>query len=394
MKEFLWKHFVKDYENYTDPEVRGRYTRLTGTMGITVNTILCVLKIILGVIIHSIAVVADGAHDMADSLAAFITLIGARISRKPADDEHPYGHARAEYVASLTVSVIILIVGYELMKNSVEKCIHPSETTFSWLMVGFMVFAILLKGASALFTIATGKHINSLPVIAAGTDNRNDVIASIIIVCGMLIHNFTGVELDGYLGCMFSIFIIYSGIMIIRQTVDQILGARPDPEVVKEMEEIIKDHPVVLDVHDMVIYSYGPGRNFGSFHAEVDADRDIMEIHDAIDHIERELQHKLNINVTCHIDPVYINDPKRNELDEAIREILNEYEAIEGFHDLRIVHDKGRTKLSFDVVVAPGKKYSVREITERLREEVKKTDPDMDLDVKFDQAYTVISDKK
>ena len=390
MKEFFWKHFVKGYENKDDPEVRAGYTRLTGTMGILVNTVLCVLKIILGLAIKSIAVVADGAHDMADSLAAFITLIGARISRKPADEDHPYGHARAEYVASLTVSVLILIVGYELLKNSVDKCLHPQETIFSWAMVGFMVFAILLKGASALFTIATGKHIDSLPVIAAGTDNRNDVIASIIVVCGMLIHHFTGVELDGYMGCLFSLFIIYSGIMIIRQTVDQILGARPDPEVVKEMEEIIKSHDVILDVHDMVIYSYGPGRNFGSFHAEVDADRDIMEIHDAIDHIERELRERLNINVTCHMDPVYVNDPVRNELDDRIGAVLDEYEAVKGFHDLRILHDEDRTKVSFDVEVVPGKDFNSEEISGKLANAIKSMNEELEIDINFDQAYTVI----
>ncbi|MBR6473747.1 MAG: cation transporter [Firmicutes bacterium] len=389
MKEFFWKHFVKDYENYKDPEVRAGYTRLTGTMGILVNTVLCIAKIILGLAIHSIAVIADGAHDMADSLVALITLIGARISRKPADKDHPYGHARAEYIASLTVSVIILIVGYELLKNSVLKCLHPVETTFSWLMVGFMIFAILLKGASALFTIATGKHIDSLSVIAAGTDNRNDVIASIIIVCGMLVHHFTGVELDGYLGCMFSLFIVYSGIMIIRQTVNQLLGARPDPEVVSEMEEIIKSHSVILDVHDMVIYSYGPGKTFGSFHAEVDADRDIMEIHDAIDHIEREVLERLNINVTCHMDPVYVNDPVRNQLDDDIRTVLEDYDAVEGFHDLRILHDKGKAKVSLDVVLTPGKAYSAEEITDRIKEVIKKTDETLELDISFDQAYTI-----
>ena len=389
MKEFLWKHFVKDYENYKDPEVRAGYTRLTGTMGILVNTVLCIVKIILGLAIHSIAVIADGAHDMADSLAACITLIGARLARRPADEKHPYGHARIEYLASLVVSAIILVVGYELMKNSIMKCLHPTETTFSWLMVGFMVFAILLKGASALFTIATGKHIDSLPVIAAGTDNRNDVIASIIIVIGMLIHHFTGVELDGYLGCMFSLFIIYSGIMIIRKTVDQILGARPDPEVVSEMEEIIKSHSVILDVHDMVIYSYGPGKTFGSFHAEVDADRDIMEIHDAIDHIEREVLERLNINVTCHMDPVYVNDPVRNQLDDAIRAVLADYDAVESFHDLRIIHDKGKAKVSLDVVLTPGKAYPAEEIMEKLKQIVKAADETYELDISFDQAYTV-----
>lgn len=390
MKEFIWKHLVKDYENYRDPEVRARYTVMTGNLGIAVNTILCVLKIILGIAIKSVAVIADGAHDMADSLAAFITLIASRISRKPADEDHPYGHARAEYVASLTVSAVILVVGFELLKTSFEKCLHPSETTFSWLMVGFMVFAILLKGSSALFIIATGKHIDSLPVIAAGTDNRNDVIASIIIVIGMLIHHFTGVELDGYMGLLFSLFIIYSGIGIIKKTVDQILGARPDPEVVKEMEDIIKSHPVVLGVHDIVIHSYGPGRTYASFDAEVDAESSVVEIHDAIDHIEREIKEKLNIQVTCHMDPVYADDPIKKELSRVIGGVLKSHDEVSGFHDIRIVNDEGRTVVSVDVEIAPGKAFSGSGISREIEEAVKKIDGSFETEISFDQGYTVI----
>lgn len=161
MKEFIWKKFIKDHENIKDPIVRSRYTRLTGFMGIAVNTVLCVIKIIIGLTIHSIAVMADGIHDMADSLAASVTLIGANLAKKPADEDHPYGHARSEYIASLVVSGIIMFVGYELLKNSVEKCMHPVESEFSWAIVGFMVFAILLKGSSSLFIIATGKRIDS-----------------------------------------------------------------------------------------------------------------------------------------------------------------------------------------------------------------------------------------
>ena len=327
MKTWIWKKFIKDYENVRDPEVRGRYTKLTGTLGIIVNTVLCVIKIILGAAIGSIAVIADGIHDMADSLAACITLLGAYISRRPADSEHPYGHARAEYLASLAVSAIVLIVGVELMKNSVDKILHPTPTEFSWLMVGFMILAILLKGSQALFTIATGKHIDSLPVIAAGTDNRNDVITSIIIVTGMLIHHFAGLDLDGWMGGLVSLFILWSGITLIKSTVSPILGESPDEDLMNQMEEIIASHPQILGIHDLRVYNYGPGRNFATFHAEVDASSDLLAVHDQIDHIERELSQKLGIEVTGHMDPVVLGIAAEKLGSKAKIEIIEMHSA-------------------------------------------------------------------
>lgn len=387
MKEFLWRKFVKDYENYKDPEVRGRYTKLTGTLGIVVNSVLCVVKIILGLGIHSIAVVADGAHDMADSVAALITLIGARIARKPADKDHPYGHARVEYLCSLVVSAIVLIVGFELLKNSVDKCIHPQPTDFSWLMVGFMVFAILLKGSQALFTIATGRHINSLPVIAAGTDNRNDVITSIIIVIGMLVHHFTGYDLDGYMGCIVSLFILYSGISLIRETIDPLLGEPPDREVIDEMHSIIMSHPEVIGVHDLVIYNYGPGRTFASFHAEVDSRGDILEIHDVIDRIERELDEKMNINAACHMDPIVLDDPVRIRMQEVIAKTIMDIDSVESYHDLRVVPGTTHTNIIFDLVLTPGMKASREEIRKQLEDAVKREGRQYEIVINFDQSF-------
>ena len=351
MKTWIWKKFIKDYENVRDPEVRGRYTKLTGTLGIIVNTVLCVIKIILGAAIGSIAVIADGIHDMADSLAACITLLGAYISRRPADSEHPYGHARAEYLASLAVSAIVLIVGVELMKNSVDKILHPTPTEFSWLMVGFMIFAILLKGSQALFTIATGKHIDSLPVIAAGTDNRNDVITSIIIVAGMLIHHFAGLDLDGWMGGLVSLFILWSGITLIKNTISPILGESPDEDLMNQMEEIIASHPQILGIHDLRVYNYGPGRNFATFHAEVDASSDLLAVHDQIDHIERELSQKLGIEVTGHMDPVVLDDPLQDQLQQAVADALSSFDNVEDFHDLRIVSDPAGKTVCVDIVL-------------------------------------------
>lgn len=387
MKEFLWKKFVKDYENSKDPEVRSRYTRLTGVLGIVTNSVLCVLKIILGFTINSIAVVADGAHDMVDSLAACITLVGAKIARRPADKNHPYGHARAEYLASLVISAIVLIVGYELMMTSIDKCIHPTETEFSWLMIGFMLLAIILKGSQALFTIATGKHINSLPVIAAGTDNRNDVISSIIIVIGMLIHHFAGYNLDGYMGCIVSLFILYSGVMLIRETISPLLGEPPDKETVDEMHNIIMAHDKILGVHDMVIYNYGPGKEFASFHAEVDSREDMMEIHDVIDNTEKELSDKLKMTVTCHMDPIDVDNPVRLSMQSVIAEAAEKFEEIEDFHDLRVAPGRTHTKIIFDVVLTAGAKVSKDAIIEAMDNAVKRENETYEVAINFDNAY-------
>ncbi len=387
MKEFIWKTFIKDYENTKDPLVRQRYTKLTGTLGIVVNSLLCVAKIVLGTMIHSIAVVADGLHDMADSLAACITLIGARIARKPADKHHPYGHARIEYISSLVISAIVLIVGWQLLTTSIQRVLHPVAMHFSWLMVGFMVVAILLKGSQALFTIATGKHIKSLPVIAAGTDNRNDVITSIIIVIGMLVHHYTGLELDGYMGCIVSLFILWSGISLIRETIHPLLGEAPDRETVEAMYEIILSHPDVLGVHDLIIYNYGPGKSFASFHAEVDSRGNLIQVHDMIDHIEQELTTKLQMTVTCHMDPVEVDNPIRIQMQTLVQQELKAFDAIESFHDLRVVPGSMKTRIIFDVVVTPGKKISREEVTEQLDRAVKEVDPTYEIIINFDQAF-------
>ena len=387
MKEFLWRKFVKDYENYKDPEVRGRYTKLTGTLGILVNSVLCIAKIILGIMIHSVAVVADGFHDMADSLAACITLIAARIARIPADKNHPYGHARVEYLASLLVSAIVLIVGYQLLRSSIDKCLHPEPTSFSWLIVGFMVFAILLKGSQALFTIATGKHIKSLPVIAAGTDNRNDVITSIIIVIGMLVHHFVGLDLDGYMGCLVSLFILFTGVNLIRETISPLLGEPPDKEMVEEIETIIMSHPEILGVHDLVVFNSGPGRTFVAFDAEVDAKSDLIQIHNVVDIIERELNDKMNIWAACHIDPVVSDDPLRIRMDEIITKTIDSMDSVESYHDLHVVPGKNHTHIIFDVVLAPDAKASKEEITRQLTDEIEKEGGQYDVIIDFDQPF-------
>ena len=387
MKEYLWKTFVKDYENYKNPEVRAGYTKLTGALGVIVNSVLCIVKIILGLWIHSIAVVADGFHDFADSLAAVITLVASHISRKPADEEHPYGHARAEYLASLMVSAIIFIVGYQLMRSSIDKIIHPEPTHFTWLMVGFMVFAILLKGSQALFVIATGKHINSLPVIAAGMDNRNDVITSIIIVLGMLLHHFTGIDLDGYMGCLVSLFILFTGFQIIRETVHPLLGERPDKETVKRIEEIIMEQPEVLGAHDIIIYNYGPGRAYGSFHIQVDSRKDLLSAHSIIDHIERRLKEEMNFDAAGHLDPIVVDDPETLKIVEILEKTIPDVEGVESYHDVRVIPRKDHKHVIFDVVLRPEALARKEKIAEKLTDIIEAENEQYQVIINFDQSF-------
>ncbi|MBQ9014700.1 MAG: cation transporter [Firmicutes bacterium] len=387
MKQFIWKTFVKDYENTKDPAVRRRYTRLTGVLGIIVNAVLCGAKIVLGVLSGSIAVIADGLHDMADSLAACITLIGAHVAGKPPDRKHPYGHARAEYLASLVISAVVLVVGWELLCTSVERSIHPTAAEFSWTMVIFMLAAILIKGSSALFTIATGKHIRSLPVIAAGTDNRNDVITSIIIVIGLLLNRFAGLQLDGPMGCIVSLFILWSGITLIRETIDPLLGEPPEQETIDEIRRIVLSHPGILGMHDLIIYNYGPGKSFASFHAEVDSRETLSEAHDIIDEIERELTERLNITVTGHMDPVEVDNPVRIRMQRLVEEQIRRFDGLEEVHDLRIVSGKQRTKIVFDLVVSPDMVMSEDTVEEMLDQEVKKIDPNCEVAINFEKAF-------
>ena len=386
MKEFIWKTFVKGYEDTRDPEVRRRYTRLTGVMGIIVNGLLCGAKIVLGILSGSIAVIADGLHDMADSLAACITLIGAHIAGKPADRKHPYGHARAEYLASLVISAVVLVVGWELLCTSVDRCFHPAAPRFSWTMVIFMLAAILVKGSSALFTIATGRHIRSLPVIAAGTDNRNDVITSIIIVAGMLPNRFAGLQLDGPMGCIVSLFILWSGISLIRETIGPLLGEPPDQEMIEEIRRIVLSHPGILGMHDLIIYNYGPGKSFASFHAEVDSREKLTEVHDTIDEIERELTDRLNIVVTGHMDPVEVDNPIRIRMQKLVQDQISKYDGLEEVHDLRIVSGKERTKVVFDLVVSPDLVMSEDTVRDLMDKAVKEADPSFETSINFEKA--------
>lgn len=388
MTNFLFKTFIKDYENTGDPAVRERYGNFAGIVGIISNVFLCTIKILIGFIANSIAIIADGFNNLADASSSVITLVGFRLAAIPEDEEHPYGHARIEYLTGLLVSAIIIVLGFQLLKTSFVKILNPEPSDFSMLTLAVLVLAILIKVWQALFYVAAGKRINSVALTATGADSRNDVIATTAVLISAVIGKFTDLQLDGIMGCVVALFIIWSGIQLVRETSSPLLGEAPDPELVDSILKGAAEHEGVIGTHDLMVHNYGPGRIFASIHIEIDADSDIMESHDMIDNIERELSRDLKIHLVVHMDPVKLNDPLVNDMRKILGDTIAPIEGVYGLHDLRVVPGPTHTNIIFDVVMSPECKVSQDEIKEILTERVKRENENYYLVITFDMAYT------
>lgn len=387
MNNMIFKAFIKDWEDVRNPKVRDSYGKLAGIVGILSNTLLCVMKILVGLISGSIAIVADAINNLADASSSLITLIGFKLAGMPEDKEHPYGHARIEYLAGLLVSVIIIVVGFELGKGSVEKIITPTPTEFNATVVIVLLLAIGIKVWQAVFNITAGKKINSMTLIATGADSRNDVISTSVVLLSLIIGHVFEIQIDGYMGVLVALFIIWSGIGLVRETVSPLLGEAPDPEMVKEIENIANEHEGVLGIHDLVVHNYGPGKVFASLHVEVDAAVDVMVSHDMIDNIEHEVSQQLNITCTVHMDPIDLTDPNREPLKHLLMEKIASVDGLQNFHDLRLVPGPTHTNVVFDVTVTPGCKLSEDEISEIFAATVKEYNESFCTVVEFDRAY-------
>lgn len=388
MNNFLCRIFVKDYENTKDPQVRERYGKFAGIVGILSNVILCAAKILVGAIAGSIAIIADGINNLADASSSIITLAGFKLSSMPEDKEHPYGHARIEYISGMIVSVLIVVVGIELIKSSADKIMHPSPLEFSWSIVIVLLLAIAIKIWQAMFNINIGKRINSLTLTATGTDSRNDVIATTVVLISIIVGKLTGLQIDGYMGCLVALFIIWSGIGLVKETMSPLLGEAPDPELVNAISEMTLSYGGVLGIHDLVVHNYGPGRIFASIHIEVDADADMMESHDMIDNIEREMAKKLHIEITGHLDPVRTNDPVVKKMVQLTGEVASQIDGVSNIHDLRIVAGPTHTNVIFDAVVASDCKLSFKEIHDTFQKAIKAVDENYFVVINFDKPYT------
>ncbi|MEG0924462.1 MAG: cation diffusion facilitator family transporter, partial [Anaerovoracaceae bacterium] len=386
MNEFLCKKFIKDFQNTKDPIVRENYGKFAGIMGIISNVFLCVSKIVIGVLVNSIAIIADGINNLADASSSIITLVGFKLSAMPEDEEHPYGHARIEYITGIIVSIMIIVVGVELLKTSVEKVLHPTELIFSWVVVGVLIFAIGVKIWQSKFYIHLGKKINSITLTATGTDSRNDVIATAVVVISLLIGKFADLQIDGYMGCFVALFIIWSGVQLVRETMSPLLGEAPDPELVNQISDMAMSFDGVLGIHDLVVHNYGPGKTFASIHIEVDADGDLLTTHDTIDNIERKITNQLKVIITAHLDPLKLNDPIRENLLKVVTETVENIDGVYGVHDLRVVPGPTHTNVIFDVLIDSSCPITQKEVCHLIQKAIRKEEPTFYVVINFDKS--------
>ena len=387
MTDFLVRHFVRDYQQVQDPAVRERYGVLSGGVGIFLNLLLSLGKFFAGVITGSIAVTADAFNNLSDAGSSVVTLVGFKLAGQKADDGHPFGHGRIEYLAGLLVSLLILMVGVELGKTSIEKILQPEEVAFSLLSVGILICSILVKLWMSLFNRKLGRRIHSAAMQATATDSLSDVVATSAVLAGTLIGHFAHVSIDGWIGVVVAVFILRAGWGAAKDTLNPLLGTAPDPELVKAIQQLVLSHEQVVGMHDLVIHDYGPGRRMCSFHAEVPEGNDIMEAHDAIDHIEREIQEKFGIETTAHMDPIATGDSEVTRLRDQMRDLVREIDPDMSIHDFRLTRGPRHTNLIFDVVVPHRCRLNDEEIRKRVTQAAGQVVPDCYVVLQLDRYY-------
>ncbi|MBQ8510058.1 MAG: cation transporter [Clostridia bacterium] len=383
--------FVRDYKNTSDPRVRERCASAAGLVGIVSNVFLSVLKILIGVLTHSIAITADAMNNIADAGSSIITLIGFRLAGKPADKKHPYGHQRIEYITGLIVSMVITILGVQFFLNSVQTIFTPSETSYTTAAFVILAVSIAVKLWQSRFYVTVGRHIDSTTLIATASDSRNDVISTAAVLVGALISRFTGVNLDGWLGCAVACFIVWSGISLIMETSQPLLGLAPSPELIQSIGDRIRSYKGILGYHDLVVHNYGPDRCFASVHAEVPAEQDILVSHDIIDNIEFDFLRETGIHLVIHLDPIVTADEEVNRLRCQVSEILLRVSGELGceltMHDFRVVRGTTHTNLLFDVIVPFELGITDKALCTMLDERIKKLSDSYNAVITCDRSY-------
>ena len=392
MTDLLIKWFIKDYQNVTSTVVRERYGKLAGIAGILSNTVLFLIKILVGTLFNSIAITADAVNNLSDAGSSVITMVGFKISGKPADEQHPYGHARAEYITGFVVSFVIVLLGLELVKSSWRKIVNPDPVNFSYLTIAVLAAAIVIKLWQSAFNRNLGRRINSTDLIATGMDSMNDVISTASVLVAAVFTKLTGIQVDGYMGVVVALFIIYSGFRLISETLNPLMGLAPDASLVDGIEKKILGYDGVLGLHDLVVHSYGPDKNYASVHVEVSAKRDILESHDIIDNIEKDVLTELNVHLVIHMDPIVIDDPLTNTLREKVKEIVHEIDPRLSMHDFRTVVGKTHCNLIFDVVVPTAYDKNDDELREMIKQEVYRINPTYHSVITLDRNYTSTTD--
>lgn len=348
--------------------IRARIGKLSGAVGIICNCLLAAGKLIVGHMTSSMSITADGLNNLSDGASSIVTLLGFKLAEKPADMKHPYGHARIEYIAGLTVAVMILFIGLELGKSSVEKLINPEPIEFSFTAVWVLCASILVKLFMMLFNLKMGRRINSNALLATAADSRNDVMTTSAVLAASIVEHFYDVRIDGVMGIAVSLFILYSGIKLAGETMSPLLGEGANPELQKQITDYINGCPMVLGCHDLMVHDYGPGRRYASIHVEIDKNEDPMACHARIDRMERECLKNYGTHLVIHYDPVVTNDPEVNSTKRLVNTIIKVRDGRLTIHDFRMVDDGESVKMSFDMILPEdlrGQEQSIKETVEK-----------------------------
>lgn len=351
MKDLLIRLFIKNADDVRLPEVRQKYGRMASLVGIVVNLMLFASKFAVGTAFGIISVTADAVNNLSDAGSSIISLISFKLSEKPADKDHPFGHARVEYLASSVVAVIILFIGFELGKASIDKVLEPDPVSFSALTAVVLLASISAKYWLYSFNKSLSRRVNSTMMQATAADSLSDVMATSAVLLSMVISPLIKFQLDGYMGIVVAVLIVLSGFSVMRETVDRMLGKGPGTELVDEIQDFIMKYDGVINIHDLLVHDYGPNRIFASVHAEVDAKVDILKSHDLIDNIELDLKREHNINLVIHLDPVVIDDEYVNSMKRLTEQIIKSMDPVLTFHDFRVVRGQTHSNLIFDMII-------------------------------------------
>ncbi len=387
LTEVLIKKFIsKDINNAAD--LRSAYGKLGGIVGICANILLFLIKLTSGFLSGSIAIIADSVNNLSDAGSSVVALLGFKMAEMPPDDDHPYGHGRMEYLSGLFISVFILLVGFELLKSSISKIFSPQSTTFTYLTFATLVFSILLKLWLSSFNKKLGRKIDSPSLTASAIDSRNDAIVTLSVLISALFNHFTSINIDSYIGLAVAVFIFISGIGIMKDTINPLLGQAPDKELLSSIASDVLSTPGIMGIHDFIIHDYGPGRKFASLHAEMDSAIPPMESHDTIDNIEYKIKKDYNIELVIHYDPIVLNDPLLTHIKDIISRGLSEVNSNVTIHDLRMIKGPTHTNWVFDLVVPTDAKDSTDDMLKLAKDIIKKESPEYNAIITVDCDYT------
>ena len=379
LSNLLIRKFIKNHTDTKNEKVRNSYGFLAGIVGLFTNIILFIIKFSVGLITSSISIMADAFNNLSDAASSLITIFGFKLSSMPADKEHPFGHGRIEYLSALIVAFMVMLVGVQFVKSSFEKILNPEPTQFEWVPFILLIISIFLKLWLSRFNKFIGEKINSSALKASSVDALGDVFTSTSVAISLLVSKFTSFPIDGYIGIIVALVIVYSGFSLVRETINPLLGEAPDPELVKDIESMMLSYDNIIGIHDLIVHNYGPGRIMASIHAEIPSNIDIMEIHHIIDTAEREISKKLNIYLVIHMDPICVDTDEIIEARNMVQDVLSKYEEVKSFHDFRVVGDHDKKNLIFDIEVCPkclANESSSSQLLSNIEKDIKKKSPE------------------